>query len=227
MCCRHESQHRHSLSAKLFDLVGRAVRQGLRQRLCGDPSGLAEEEHLFSMSAARRRATFRTLAATRPCHTKLVLLRELFLPLLGNWTGVEQQAASPGGPATAARAMIVFKLDVGDQVVVQDYRQVSADRAEFSGHGVFMIDRADPPATAPRTTILWWFFDSEGYPPQPAHGAWQNSELIMHRPMRRGIAEHRFAVADEQLSYLIRVNTDNAAEPEELLRGTYRRFSGH
>ena len=87
---------------------------------------------------------------------------------------------------------------------------MSADRAEFSGHGVFMIDRADPPATAPRTPILWWFFDSEGYPPQ-----------------RRGIAEHRFAVADEQLSYLIRVNLDNAAEPEELLRGTYRRFSGH
>ena len=37
--------------------------------------------------------------------------------------------------------MIVFKLDVVDQVVVQDYRQVRADQAEFSGHGVFMIDR--------------------------------------------------------------------------------------
>jgi hypothetical protein len=157
----------------------------------------------------------------------LVLLRELFLPLLGNWTGVEQQAASPGSPATVARAMIVFKLDVGDQVIVQDYRQVSADRAEFSGHGVFMIDRAGPPATAPRTRILWWFFDSEGYPPQPARGAWQDGELIMHRLLPPGIAEHRFAVADEQLSYLIRVNSDNAAEPEELLRGTYRRFSGH
>jgi hypothetical protein len=123
--------------------------------------------------------------------------------------------------------MIVFKLDVGDQVIVQDYRQVSADRAEFSGHGVFMIDRADPPAPAPRTPILWWFFDSEGYPPQPAHGAWQDGELIMHRSLPRGIAEHRFAVADGQLSYLIRVNLDNAAEPEEFLRGTYRRFSGH
>jgi hypothetical protein len=155
-------------------------------------------------------------------------LRELFLPMLGNWTGVEQQAASAWGPATAARAMIVFKLDVGDQVVVQDYRQVSADRAEFTGHGVFMIDRAaDVPTTAPQTPMLWWFFDSEGLPPQPAHGAWQDGELIMHRPTPRGMSEHRFAVADEQLSYLIRVNLDNAAEPEEVLRGTYRRFSGH
>ena len=49
----------------------------------------------------------------------------------------------------------------------------------------------------------------------------------MHRPTPRGIAEHRFAVADEQLSYRIRVNLDKAAEPEEFLRGTYRRFSGH
>jgi hypothetical protein len=154
-------------------------------------------------------------------------LRELFLPLLGNWTGVEQQAASPWSQATSARAMIVFKLDVGDQVVVQDYRQVSADRAEFSGHGVFMIDWAEVPATGPQTAILWWFFDSEGHPPQPAHGAWQDAELIMHRPTQRGIAEHRFAVADDQLSYRIRVQLDNAAEPEEFLKGTYRRFSGH
>jgi hypothetical protein len=155
----------------------------------------------------------------------LVLLRELFLPLLGNWTGVEQRASSPRSPATSARAMIVFKLDINDQIVVQDYRQVSADRSEFSGHGVFMID-AEPPATRP-PPILWWFFDSEGHPPQPAHGAWQDDELIMHKPTPPGIAEHRFAVTDDQLSYRIRVKSDNAAQPEELLLGTYRRFSGH
>jgi hypothetical protein len=156
-----------------------------------------------------------------------VSLRELFLPMLGNWTGVEQQAASPWSPATSARAMIVFKLDVGDQVVVQDYRQVNANRAEFSGHGVFMIDWPEVPTTGPQTPILWWFFDSDGHPPQPAHGAWQDGELIMHRPTPRGIAEHRFAVTDEQLSYRIWMKLDNAAEPEEFLRGTYRRFSGH
>ena len=148
--------------------------------------------------------------------------------MLGNWTGVEQHAAlPPSGPATSARAMIVFKLDLGDQVVVQDYRQVSTDGAELSGHGVFMIDMAEEAAAAPQTPILWWFFDSEGHPPQPAHGAWQAGELIMLRPTPRGIAEHRFAVIDEQLSYRIRVKLDDAAEPEENLRGTYRRISGH
>ena len=58
-------------------------------------------------------------------------------------------------PGSTARAMIVFKLDVGDQVVVQDYRQVRADRAEFSGHGVFMIDndRGDFSSSAGRPSF--------------------------------------------------------------------------
>jgi hypothetical protein len=154
-------------------------------------------------------------------------LRELFLPLLGNWTGVERQAASPWSPATGARAMIVFKMDVGDQVVVQDYRQVRADYEEFSGHGVFMIDNADVASPARPTPILWWFFDSYGYPPQPAHGGWQNGELIMLKTTPRGAAEHRLAVTEDQLSYRIRLRVDDSAEIEDFLSGTYRRISGH
>jgi hypothetical protein len=154
-------------------------------------------------------------------------LRELFLPMLGNWTGVEQFAASPLGPAVTARAMIVFKLDVSDQVVVQDYRQVKADHAEFTGHGVFMINSTKAISLASPAPVLWWFFDSDGYPPLPAHGAWQDDELIMHRTTPSGSTEHRFAVVGEQLSYRIRLRLDEAAEPEELLSGTYRRVSGH
>jgi hypothetical protein len=154
-------------------------------------------------------------------------LRELFLPLLGNWTGIEQQAASSSGRATSARAMIVFKLDVGDQIVVQDYRRVRADHAEFSGHGVFMIDTTDGAATAPQMPILWWFFDSEGYPPQPARGSWHGDELIVEKGTPRGIAEHRFAVADGLLSYRIRVRPSQATEWADFLSGTYQRISGH
>ena len=162
-----------------------------------------------------------------PRHTRGVQLRELFLPLLGNWTGVEQQAASPWATAASARAMIVFKMDVGDQVVVQDYRQVRADRQEFSGHGVFMIDSADVMSPASRTSILWWFFDSYGYPPQPALGGWQDGELVMQKATPRGMAEHRFAVAEDQLTYRIRTQLNVDAEMDDLLRGTYRRISGH
>jgi hypothetical protein len=154
-------------------------------------------------------------------------LRELFLPLLGNWTGVEQQAASPWAPATSARAMIVFKMDVSDQVVLQDYRQVRADHQEFSGHGVFMIDseNAIPPASPGQ--LLWWFFDSYGYPPQPAHGDWQDGELIMHKITPRGRAEHYFAIVDDQLSYRIRLQLNDTADTTDFLNGTYGRISGH
>ena len=140
---------------------------------------------------------------------------------------MEQQAASALGPATTARAMIVFKLDVSDQIVVQDYRQVKADHAEFTGHGVFMIDGTEAMSPASRVPILWWFFDSDGDPPRPAHGAWQDGQLIMHRTTPNGNAEHRFAVTGEQLSYRIRLHPDEVAEPEEFLTGTYRRVSGH
>jgi hypothetical protein len=168
-----------------------------------------------------------TLAAKRHSHTKFVGLRELFLPLLGNWTGIEQQAASPWAPATTARAMIVFKLDVSDQVVLQDYRHVDAEHAEFCGHGVFMIDSADVMSPAGWTPILWWFFDSYGYPPEAAHGGWQDGELIMHKTTPRGMAEHRFAVAEGQLGYRIRVKVGAAGEWEDFLSGRYRRISGH
>ena len=90
-----------------------------------------------------------------------VSLSELFQPLLGNWTGAEEQTASPWAPAGSARAMIVFKLDVQGRVVVQDYRQVRSDGAEFSAHGVFMIISND-------SQLGWWLFDSHGQPPELA-----------------------------------------------------------
>jgi hypothetical protein len=166
-------------------------------------------------------------SALAASHTKDVGLRELFLPILGNWTGIEEQAASPWASATSARAMIVFKMDVNDQVVVQDYRQVRADREEFSGHGVFMIDSAELKSPGSGTPILWWFFDSYGCPPQAAHGGWQDGELIMQKTTSRGMAEHRFAVADDQLSYRIRLRLEGAEAVEDFLSGTYRRISGH
>ncbi len=36
--------------------------------------------------------------------------------------------------------MITFRYDVGGTVVVQDYRQVRADGAELTGHGVFWAE---------------------------------------------------------------------------------------
>ncbi len=126
-------------------------------------------------------------------------LRELFWPLLGNWTGVEQ--LTTGG---TARAMITFKLDVADRAVLQDYRQVRDDGAELSGHGVFLVD----PATG---ELLWWFFDSSGTPPTPLRGVLSDNELVLG-PQR----EHQVWLEGAQL---------HRRSPG--LTGIYRRVSGH
>ncbi len=126
-------------------------------------------------------------------------LRELFWPLLGNWTGVEQLVH--GG---SARAMVTFKLDVADRVVLQDYRQVRSNGAELSGHGVFLMD----PVTA---NVLWWFFDSTGIPPTPLRGLQMGHELVLG-PNR----EHRFWIDNDRLHRI-----------SPTLSGAYHRISGH
>ena len=111
-------------------------------------------------------------------------LREAFWPLLGNWTGVEQL-----GPGGTARAMIVFKLDLQDQAVVQDYRRVADDGSELTGHGVFVVD----PVTG---NLLWWFFDSAGVPPTPLRGLRVDDGLVFGpRPRAHALAGRRPAPA--------------------------------
>jgi hypothetical protein len=49
----------------------------------------------------------------------------------------------------------------------------------------------------------------------------------MQKTTPRGMAEHRFAIADDQLSYRIRLRLDDTTELEDFLSGKYRRISGH
>jgi hypothetical protein len=149
-----------------------------------------------------------------------VELAQLFQPLLGNWTGIEEQAASPWASASQARAMFVFKLDVQGLVVVQDYRQVRSDGAEFSGHGVFIRESGTD-------RVRWWFFDSHGDPPEPAMGRWQEEQLVIDKVTPRGKARHRFQVVDGQLRYAIQLQLLDASAPTPFLTGRYMRVSGH
>lgn len=147
-------------------------------------------------------------------------LETSFGPLLGSWTGVEEQAASPWGPATSARAALTFKLDLAGTAVVQDYRQVRANGAELLGHGVFLAGPADG-------SVLWWFFDSRAQSPVPAPGLWDSSGLTLTSTGRWGEARHRFAAQPERLDYTIEVGAGPGATPSPFLSGRYRRVSGH
>jgi|tagenome__1003787_1003787.scaffolds.fasta_scaffold18722259_2 hypothetical protein len=149
-----------------------------------------------------------------------VEMAQQFLPLLGQWTGLEKQEASPWSRATTARASFVFKLDVAGTVVVQDYRQVRADGGELTGHGVFLAE----PGT---DTVLWWFFDSYAQVPLPATGRWQPDGLELEKVTPRGRARHRFAAEDARLDYQIEVFLGAVSGWAPFLSGTYRRVSGH
>jgi hypothetical protein len=127
-------------------------------------------------------------------------LREAFWPLLGNWTGVERLGAAGG----SARAMIVFKLDLRERAVLQDYRRVADDGTELVGHGVFLAD----PVTG---DLLWWFFDSTGVPPTPLRGRRVSDSLIIGPDH-----EHRLWLDGDQL---------RRTGPG--LEGRYQRISGH
>lgn len=147
-------------------------------------------------------------------------LKDRFLPLLGQWTGLEEQEAIAGTPATTARASFVFRLDVAGTVVVQDYRQVRADGGELVGHGVFCAE----PGTE---QLLWWFFDSDARPPLPATGVWQGAELVLERGSDEDRAQHRFRPAGDELDYEILVRSGPGQEWAPFLRGRYARISGH
>jgi hypothetical protein len=148
-----------------------------------------------------------------------VRLRERFGQLLGNWTGIEEHAGSPSSAGSSARAAMIFKIDVADLVVVQDYRQVRADGREYLAHGVFMIDSGTG-------GLRWWLFDSDGQPPVVAEGGWQDGEMILQKASPRGLAWHRFSVADDRLSYRISIQQGDTGE-QDILTGSYRRISGH
>jgi hypothetical protein len=149
-----------------------------------------------------------------------VTLGERFWDLLGSWTGVEEQSASPWAPGARTRAALTLKLDLGGTAVLQDYRQVRDDGGELSAHGVFLADETDP------DVVLWWLFDSYGRPPEAARGSWTGRTLELVRTTPRGSARHRFELDGDRLAYAIDVALTGQA-PEPFLRGRYERVSGH
>ena len=145
---------------------------------------------------------------------------ELLWDLLGNWQGVEEQLASPFAPGARTRAIVTFKQDLAGTAVVQDYRQVRDDGAEFLAHGVLLADPAAPDA------VLWWLFDTMAQAPEPARGTWAGGHLALVRTTPRGSAHHTFELDGERLSYAIDLELGDQPRTA-FLRGRYERVSGH
>ncbi|SDT27764.1 hypothetical protein SAMN04488543_3539 [Friedmanniella luteola] len=134
-----------------------------------------------------------------------------FLPLLGTWTGLERLGADADAPT--ARASLVLRLDVDGTAVVQDYRQVRADGAELTVHGVFRV-------TAPGQ-VGWWRFDSAGGPPALATGGVRAGVLELTDADQR----HRFRREGDELGQQVERRDGDGWRP--VLNGRYRRLTGH
>lgn len=143
----------------------------------------------------------------------------MFAPLFGHWQGVEEQFASPWGPATTARAILSFRAEVGGAAMVCDYRQVRADGSEFYGHGVFLV--------AADLAVSWWLFDSSAEPPVVATGGWHDGGLVLNKASERGRAVHRFEIDGEELTYGIDLAVPSDAQLTPFLRGRYQAISTH
>jgi hypothetical protein len=142
----------------------------------------------------------------------VVDLAARFLPLLGTWTGLEHlQVDGLGG--VSARASMALRLDVGGTAVVQDYRQVRADGAELTAHGVFRVVEAEQ--------VAWWLFDSDQDLPALATGRFTEGVLVLEGQGRR----HRFHGEGDELEQ--RVHRRTEAGWQTVLNGRYRRLSGH
>ena len=137
--------------------------------------------------------------------------------LLGDWSGPEQLSASAWGPGGAATGHFQCREALGGMAFVQDYREEKDGAEVFTGHGVFVVE---PGAD----TVLWWWFDSLGFPPDPARGHWDGDTLRFEKHTPRGSARYRFAFdGDDRYRFVIENRLGEATEFAEFMRGDYVR----
>src|SRR6202012_5847952 len=79
----------------------------------------------------------------------------------GDWRGTERVAPSPWAAGGEAPAAMSFRVAAGGFALVQDYA------GTLTAHGVFCVE---PDGGA----VVWYWFDSIGYPPVPAYGGFED-----------------------------------------------------
>ena len=137
--------------------------------------------------------------------------------LVGEWSGPEQLSPSPWGPGVAATGHFQCREALGGMGFVQDYREEKDDAQVFAGHGVFLVE---PGAD----TVLWWWFDSLGFPPDPARGHWDGDTLRFEKHTPRGSARYRYAFdGEDRYRFVIENRLGDAPAFTEFMRGDYVR----
>ncbi len=130
---------------------------------------------------------------------ELNTLHERLAAFAGEWEGTEVLAASPWSPGGTAKAHMAFAVAAGGFALVQAYRSDTG----LTGHGVFSV--ADD-------VVLWHWFDSIGYPVQPAHGRFDGETLVLERTSPRGTNRTTFTLAGDELTHRVAFNGETVVE---------------
>lgn len=138
-------------------------------------------------------------------------------PFIGHWKGTGEVLPNPWGYSGTTRGEWQFCLAVGQRHLLADYREERHDGSAFEGHGVMMPDQES-------REILWFWFDSYGYPAIPAaRGTYGESGFIFAKITPRGHGRTALSVADGCLRHEAAFKPHDAPDFMVVARGRYYR----
>jgi hypothetical protein len=145
-----------------------------------------------------------------PAHARL-------MRFAGRWSGTEQLSPSPWGPGGAAIGRTTCHESLDGMALVQEYEEEKDGAIVFHGHGVFLVE----PDTQ---DVLWWWFDSMGFPPEPARGKWEGDVLRFEKSTPRGDARYRYEFnGNDRYRFTIENRFPGQTDFVEFMHGDYQR----
>jgi Protein of unknown function (DUF1579) len=142
--------------------------------------------------------------------------QRLFSRLEGRWSGDEQLAPSPWGQGGPAIGRSHCRITLDGMTLIQEYEEERDGQITFRGHGVFLIEPGS-------NDVLWWWFDSMGFPPEPARGRWESDTLLFEKKTPRGEGRYRYEFSGDGYRFVIENRFPGQTEFTEFMRGDYRR----
>lgn len=149
-----------------------------------------------------------------PLHARLAALE-------GAWEGDEEIFASPWSQGGPAHGRWAFRCDPSGLHLIHDFAETRASGERFDGHGVLCVD---PSAVDPAGPILWFWFDSFGFPPAaPARGGWDGPTLTLEKATPRGLGRTRFTLEPGRLLQTVEARPAGTEAFAPVMTGRYRR----
>jgi hypothetical protein len=134
---------------------------------------------------------------------------------IGDWKGSGEVLPNPWGYSGTTNGRWQFSLALNQKHLLADFREERTDGSLFEGHGIMMPDLESQ-------EILWFWFDSYGYPPIPAaRGKRRESALVFEKVTPRGRGRTTLSVVGEQLHHEAAFQPHEAPDFIVVARGFY------